>query len=567
MPLGECSLKTKKSVVFICTSLSLFGTLCVRRISSLLLPLLLFVPLFEKVSCSFGGGVAYAEDRVVLLGINVPCSNCEVRGGNPCQLVFRAEKRQLSCEQALREILEQNAHGANVSKDDLRRLVFIENTEQELAAVALRLLLQTGETRDQTVGDLGTLVEKKPELILKVMKEQGFPNEGLLALSHLPRRKESELIRGYAIGLDSSRSPLELVEELPGVDVENDKEDVALYAQAMKEIHPEWEGDFLALGKILSECESSRDQEFEEKCLKTLPPEKLANDSRYLLRLKTNLLLRRLSSPEIEPSKKLQWFTLMDCGRYRTPETLKQLRVLLTLMLKQPFAKQQEFLESDREPFLKNCSAHDKELASLAALLYVKYASGIWELGGKRESTKALFTSYELFPEFLEARTSFAGSVALELPREEKWYQDAWGKLPEKARQELTWSPNNTTELILAVVGASSVLLLILMVAYFSFRKPKEEEEDDVDEERPHISLESAEELRVLLEFFELKPPIKPHDLTRRYRQKAKILHPDTVSGNSKEFTELGNKYQRAKELLFQFGSRNPPSESSAEEN
>ena len=551
-------------VVRILTSLCFVFTRVSLRFGALFFALLLSSTVLGSLSrfvpFSSSALLAKADSSVEILGIRVPCEDCQLKGGQRCSVVFAGSKRELPCEQALRELLDlslaKNSE-LELSTEELRRALFREDVSQEIANRALIALSRTMSGRERLVFDFPALAESKPTLLEHYLGTTEVPQEVLDAISHLPRRKSSELLRGLAVAVDSKREPSTLLEDLPAVDVKNDKEDLLLYSQALKEKKPEWSRDFLSLAGILGDCELARDSEFSARCLERTLPERLEKGQKYFLRLKTQLTLQRIALSEASEHQKLLWFAKLDCGRYRTPESLKQIRGLLTAILQEPFGKQQEFLESLQGNFLKSCSRHDKEISSLAALLYVKYASGLWELGGKRESTKALLTSYELFPEFLEARTSFVETVSLELPREERWFQEAWEKLSDEAQHELSWSPSHTTEIIVAVVLGALFLLLLIAAAYYFFRRNERASYEDDEEERsgdlrPHISLESAEELRHLLEFFELKPPIKVHELTRRYRQKAKILHPDTVSGSSKEFTELTDKYQRAKELLSQ---------------
>lgn len=115
----------------------------------------------------------------------------------------------------------------------------------------------------------------------------------------------------------------------------------------------------------------------------------------------------------------------------------------------------------------------------------------------------------------------------------------------------MAFNSQGMVELLVAFSGLLGIAL------FLAIRKPSEfggkiqrniHEAEVVDESR--LSRRESEELGHLLRSFGLPLNATEQELTRSFRGRARVLHPDTGTGSTREFTELTDRYHRAKDLL-----------------
>lgn len=426
--------------------------------------------LFLLISQFWVSAALAQSDLVSINRLSFECENCRRLSGNSCEIEVKGTVKSVDCSSILPTLLEKELSKKEVSKypvvAELASFLLFESPSTEVVEPALGLLLRKPAGRPLFLSSFEQLYNKYPKALeralLPHLKEKEFAHQVWSKHSILSGSLRAEIVQ-----LSDSYEPRNFFETLSEVDLKSDIKALRSALEVGQKLDRDFQMEISRAVHFIYSC-----REFPNCSIEKLKSPNLLD---YARRVKTNLVVSKLSSSNIEAEQALDSLSKLDYQNYRTPSMHKTLYGVLSSVVQ-------------------------------------KSKGGVLNLKDLKKEHAELITY------FSTKDSNIARLLGLTSRRD------------SRAR---LWN-------IVGLLLKGLLILLFIFCSYYLWA---------VRQQR--ISEEELD-LRDLETYFGLPRDASLEDLSNKHRTLARRLHPDSGGGDGVAFSEMTERYQKAKKLIGQ---------------
>lgn len=528
-----------------------------------------------------------AEESIEIHGLTLPCSGCSVQSNGQFTIIVHGERVATSGDSAVVQLLsaidpEKGYDGHRPSPAELSRYLAEGLRTPVEADLALRLLFSSKDGREiiknqaakfsaQYPVELASLIaagKGDPDLWRAVWEvPEIIPPEGTergRSLTNQAGVKAAAAFRHPQLGLEA------LVDNLTAGDPVRDLEKLDTLIAAVRPFKSEWAEMLSQAQKTIAACAAEIDQQSGRRGFNLFTctvdnlssvssgqkpgavPQKTAGYepavSRYLLRVQAALVMNFITTHTLGPDLRLAAVRQTDFRGHRTPAmheiVLKAIREAGESNY--PAVRSRSSAE-ENFPMFELFAAADGTIRQALVTLLNRGAVDSWNNDSPEQAISILELSFKIYPEKEASRSDFVQVVTVSTAVRNN--PELSARVRSLGLQNVMIEGPDKRKLAIGI-GAIAILLMLLIVAVFMRRMP------EVQMAREPTLAEIAAERLLLLDYFGLAVGCTEQELTRIFRKKAKELHPDTGAERSHEFSQVVEKYNRLKFLLFGTGTK-----------
>ncbi len=497
---------------------------------------------------------ALAQNSFTLQGLSFPCSGCSEQADGLCQIQIDGSPLVTPCDAAVELLLK--AELRTTTEDELPSLSqirdFLLRNEigKSTAEAAIELLCKRsgGERILEVAGP--EILERHSEAFVPLITDNRCGASQVETLwkavndtgMALPLR-----LRVLLITKSPKSDPSAFLPELSVSDIRSDLEKLKTIEESLREFKPEWVSEIELLASRLRACsEIVPTRSIPSACsvqeLKQLPPPL----ARYLQRVQIQQALK-VAAESTDPLMALKIVGETNYQEFGTPDTIDAvLQTIRKLSLQESEFGRVRLAIGDHLPLLLGLSKSDRGVGEELAMFFVKLARSAAEDGDVSGSIGFLEKSFQGSANLLETRARLIGTLQSHpqvrratglVERIELLQKRNDGKLPSEPE------PASNKNLYLLALLLAAIILAVV------FRVSRRITVSEFKKQQELLEVEEQGELKELLRSFGLTRMESEAELSKRFRELAKKLHPD-AGGNEVEFQKLRERYSRAKKLL-----------------
>ena len=503
----------------------------------------LFLFSFQKVSAD--------SQTIEINELSFLCNECTNDGQGNCRIRKEDELVLTPCDKALDYLLKvrldaELTTSEHPSPDQIQRFLLKEIQQKDQAINSLLILLQSKQGRTALLESYESILKSYLDIIAEIVVNNPEYNNTWESLWEMPNTlsptQDAKLRASIAL-VHPNFGVQDLMDNLSITDYQRDSSQIATFESIFKGTEE---------ANIIIEAKEHLEHCREIFFTNIIPPGCRNEDlsalpksiSKYLKRVQVSFLLEKIKQTKPDPFVVLNLFRKTDYDSYRTPEmheaTKSALKEILATenLITTSASDFREFSE-----MLLVFAKFDGEAGKLYADILVEIANNDAKRGKVNSAFDALRESFEAFSASLPTRaeviTKLKEHPAVSSSDVLKSQLDEIVSLSPLLEQEASLTTYITTFVLLI----AAVLIYVKREVIFKRTLPLEIPANQ-------LTAEERVELRNLLAFFGLPGNSSNDQLSDKFRNKAKQLHPD--SGNSDEvaFSELTEKHRRAQELI-----------------
>ncbi|MCB0360064.1 MAG: hypothetical protein KDD44_10520, partial [Bdellovibrionales bacterium] len=242
----------------------------------------------------------------------------------------------------------------------------------------------------------------------------------------------------------------------------------------------------------------------------------------------------------------------------RTPKVHQDVLTALIEIASAPPVESKKLLERPAAiEMLRYFAEFDDQIRYWVATMYLQLARAMLAAHDDGASITYLEQSYAMQMENVESRRNvlIALSQQAESNESDSGLHDRLRTLRVAEGLEVSKTEERRVGII-RVITLILTLILIVVVARWILRKLRNYRSLKQEQQSRHQLLAEREELRELLIFFGLTAKSSLEDLAKRYRAKAKLIHPDRPDGDPVRFKQLTQRFERTRELMERYSLR-----------
>jgi hypothetical protein len=456
------------------------------------------------------------DGLVRVQGLTFNCPTCSRQDDSNCIIPNKGEDTLVACDDAIEFLLKERVDGdydfLHPSAVELRNYLLSDGLSYSRRRAGFELLFKAKDGQQELIKHAGSLYGLHNGVLEELINEGLASEEVLEHFWSMPLGSDSRSARIRTIIAHAHHSYTfeKLFNSLSTVDLLKDEQDIAAMAGLLRLLGSSWATDVELAEKVFPKCSKPIG---EKSCDLAKVEQKSIVVARYFEKVKTHLTLRQISEIETAPDTVLATIAQLPYERVRTPDML-DLIVEAVVSLENDQGYWQGCSKAVFK-MLADVGQHDEQLASLLHALVKD--------------------------------SNFSQSIALlKMEKEFEVYQTGHSELYARSRLGVSTDSviGKQWQMFWVLLACATLSLLLFYMYRRYFDTP-----DAVIDEHP-LSPEERAELRSLRKYFKIAPGAKNVELTKRFRVLARRLHPDVDGGSNHAFTELGEKYTRAQELL-----------------
>jgi hypothetical protein len=456
-----------------------------------------------------------AAGQVRVEGLTFNCPSCSRQDDSNCIIPQDGKERLVACDDAIEFLLKERVNGEydllHPSATELRNYLLNDGLSYSRRRASFELLFKSKSGQQEVIKHAGSLYGLHYDIFEELINEGLASKDMLEHLWSMPlgSDRRSARLRTIIAHAHPSYSLEKLFNSLSAVDLLKDEHDIAAMASLLRLLGSSWAMDVELAQSVFPQCGKPIQG---ISCDLAEIEKRSGVVARYFEKVISHLTLRQIADTETAPDTVLSTIAQLPYERVRTPDMLELIvEAVVSLENEQGYWQS---CSQDIFRMLATVGEHDDQLASL---LHALLAEPSFEQSIARVEMSEEFAVYKTGYSELYARSRLAGSMK----SEEKQGKIAW---------------------LLFFSASLSALLFYAYRRWFA--------DERVVNQGHALSSEERAELRSLRKYFKIAPGAKNAELAKRFRVLARRLHPDVDGGSNHAFTELGEKYNRAQELL-----------------
>ena len=478
------------------------------------------VVLFTLFTGLFAGELRAEPAIITIDGLTFYCPTCVQVNEHDCQVTQAGAPVLIACSEILDYVLTQAVanQSQHPSKEEI--LSYLKNNQvpHNRAAQLFWLLTRSENGHDEFIFNVRQFTRMYPRTIEELVNEGWGTREILKALWEVigPSSDNGTLNLKTAVAVQSPDYELaDLIDGLSVTNIVGDQLVLKTLEQYLQMLGSGWVGNVQKLRKLLVAC-SEVDFNYDTAgCSAEQIAELQPNLQVYLKRVHIQHVLSKITAGSMDVKEKLRLLATTPYHEYRTPETHKMLQSILDEIERgEADVDWKELRDSDIGEMLAVFAVDDQTLMRTMSRLISSDAA-------RKQKDKTAEKEYER-----------AKAI---LPKV---------KAGEGARPSLFLPIAVVVVVVCSLFSAHFVWLRLSRAAAFRGKEPE------------NLTPIRDGELTALRMYFGLEGEATSENVKRRYRKKARELHPDVEGGDASAFAELNEKYQRILELL---GNGNSP--------
>jgi len=486
----------------------------------------------------------------------VSCPSCRQVSASDCEILIDNELTIMPCELGL-SVMLQDAHNANQklnypTSDNIIIFLLANDVAASLAKQLLMILFKELKPSVFLVENIEHLLRKYSDLTIELLPNFAS-NQQLLELIwqqplSLPTA-QSALLQATVVKFSEKLTDEDLLLELDGLTLSEELERLKIYAAVFADEESVVAERLQTVLSLATACIESK-QDFSlcqlgRSVLLTPRWDEYLTDLR--LRVFAELALSALTV-----SERMAWIGTFSSAQLRQGRLSHILSQSLSdatklndsevyLILNQPAVD-----EMLRAVMQREATKGDEIVRENISSIYLIAAS---EAERRNELEKAV--DYLEVAAKPDSSSKQAKQISLLQDKLLVMAKSTGNELQTKRLLKLA-VVSDSNRLFVLVLAAVAIAGLFFTACLFQLKRSRFKSVADIElNDALHLTASvERQELRELMEYFRITPPGKATLLTRRYRDMAKVLHPD-AGGDLSSFVELNDKYQRAQNLLL----------------
>jgi hypothetical protein len=449
----------------------------------------------------------------------------------------------------LLDVLNDSAYTGKYPKpSEIIAAIKSNKIDSSLTSTLLSILVKTKSGEDRLQKEAGLIARRYSKELSELLSSKPVSDASLMAIWKTQDSEGIVLPAQLAAQIAAGNRQIKVrdfVARMQASSIKSEK-DLAIFSKEFKEAgRTDVSKSFDEAIAILDTCSTSITRCREEETL-SLPSYLRLYVASFLERRRKEHSDRNALDPGRTLDELISSSTASVHGVLRRDRILGALRNAFTA---EDASIRLNILSADKLEFLRAEASRDPGIALAVASLMVKSSGEEFARGANSTSARLLnnsFAFYDLPIKEREALVEQLGAAPGDI-------LEKVSNLPDRLRAE----PVKKSAFWFWVIASLAVVWLwatfVMLMRRRSDRLLDNEARDDI------AAWKADRKKRDLLAYFGLSEKATLEDLTRRYREIVKESHPDVAGGaesSSRDFAELREKYELARDLLFDSAGR-----------